>query len=177
MRFLKMLFGGAADPTCEFEPATTRTLEWDTAKKTLNGVAFGDPVEALKSLGPASQHCVLDSRSHALIYAEIGLFLDLDPEGRLDYFGVLVGFDEASLKQAGAQEMKFGALHLAHGSRLWDASSTREDFVAFFGEQPYRRDTNGREDIWFFNPSDIEFEFEFEPAGGPLKRINLYPSV
>ncbi|MDF1754636.1 MAG: hypothetical protein P1U89_17765 [Verrucomicrobiales bacterium] len=173
-------FRGPIDPTRDFGDSKKVALFWDFDAKQLNGISFGDSIEGLEQFGRATVfNETVTGKSVSFTFAKSGLFMEFDrpsaevPHYTFDYFGVLVGPDRASEVEC---EIDYQSLHVVPGDRVWDQDTERETFGELFGP-PHRIECDDEEDVRYYEFDGIEYELEFNPHGGKLKRINVYPFI
>lgn len=146
------------NPTKTWKKAGSE-LVFDLNASTLNGIALGDPCERLSFLGPREN---MTKSLRPLEYFSMGIVVDLDEQnGNIDCF--ILYWNDFIFNRCS----EFKGKCLFNGVEIpLSASTTQEEFVAFFGK-PVCIDVDWGDDqpntCLFYQLGKIRWEVEFTP--------------
>lgn len=171
---INLFTGRAPNPTAAWPVIESAPPVINITARTIGFLRFGDPLlDAARGLGRPdryTQHSAADGAYITLLYARLGMLLQSDSAGRLDYASFLLAPDAHFPKCPG---LVFSSPRLSSGTQLTH-ETTEATLRTLFGP-PINEDRDTGEVILFYSRNGLEWELELTPAGG-LKMFNLYTS-
>jgi hypothetical protein len=172
MGIVDWLLGRPPDPTVDWPEFRRATPVLDLAKRSFNGLRFGETIDVARGLGRPDKFRWASRRHGELLYARGGFQVDFDPG--LDYVALFIAADPFLPDAIGDVQFCEPVLR---GERSDDfvatAATTIAEIEQHFGE-PETRVADDEETVLTYDIHQCEVEFEFAPSSG-LKRINVFP--
>jgi hypothetical protein len=171
---INLVTGRPPNPTADWPLVETAPPVINLTARTIGFLRFGDPLlDAARGLGRPdryTRHSAADGAYITLLYARLGMLLQSDSDGRLDYASFLLAPDAHFPSCPG---LVFSSPRLSSGTQLTH-ETTEATLRTLFGP-PKNQDRDTDEIILFYSRDGLDWELEFTP-GGKLKLFNLYPS-
>jgi hypothetical protein len=153
------------DPTDSWPAQRRVALILEIPTLALNGIALGDPADALIVFGrPSNKQPFKHGR---FVWSEVGLLAEIENR-RIAYFAVALAHDEADALGPASLD-----LLLPKNARLTLDPTAPSDLLAYALGQPHEIDRDEEETILHYSFNDCRLEFECSPDG-ILKRVNWF---